>query len=69
MDYSQYHVEQTQEITDLVTRTFSKSEGVDEGTLIGALIKDLFATTDSDDMFLFVAKDNGKIVGSIFLHA
>ncbi|MBD1570314.1 GNAT family N-acetyltransferase [Aliivibrio sp. S10_S31] len=66
MDYSQYHVEQTQEITDLVTRTFSKSEGVDEGTLIGALIKDLFATTDPDDMFIFVAKDNDKIVGSIF---
>lgn len=53
-------------IARLFDSVFSKSEGAQEGALIGNLAKELIATTDSRDLHGFVAVDGEKIVGAIF---
>ena len=53
-------------IESLFVSVFSKSEGKQEGTLIGNLVKDLIASTDSRDLYGFVAVDGEQMVGAIF---
>jgi predicted N-acetyltransferase YhbS len=45
---------------------FSRSEGEQEGALIGNLAKQLMANTDSRDLYGFVAVDGEQVVGAIF---
>ena len=52
-------------IESLFCSVFSKSEGEQEGILIGNLAKDLLTTT-SQDLYGFVAVEGEKIVGAIF---
>ena len=54
------------EIKQLFTKTFSDSEGQEEGLVIGSLSYDLMTTTKKDDFFGFIAIDNKKIVASVF---
>lgn len=65
MKYSLYTATQTNEINALFTKTFSDSEGEQEGQLIGQLVDDLIGTTKSEDLYVFVATDNEKVIGSI----
>lgn len=65
MKYSLYTATQTNEINALFTKTFSDSEGEQEGQLIGQLVEDLIGTTKSEDLYVFVATDNEKVIGSI----
>jgi predicted N-acetyltransferase YhbS len=51
---------------ELFASVFTDSEGEAEGALIGQLAKDLFEKTDEQDLFNFVADDDGRIIGSIF---
>ena len=53
------------EIVDLFTSTFTASEGAEEGTLIGNLVRDLLSITARRDLFVFVAEEAGAIVGAI----
>jgi len=53
-------------IERLFVSVFSKSEGEQEGALIGNLAKELIASTDSRDLYGFVAVDGKEIVGAIF---
>jgi len=53
-------------IERLFVSVFSKSEGEQEGALIGNLAKGLIASTDSRDLYGFVAVDGEEIVGAIF---
>ena len=54
-----------QEIIDLFTATFTASEGAEEGVLIGDLVRNLLGVTAEDDLFVFTAQDDGRIVGGI----
>ncbi|NBD18218.1 MAG: hypothetical protein GVY04_19405 [Cyanobacteria bacterium] len=45
---------------------FSQSEGEQEGKLIGNLAKELIATTNSRDLYGFVAVDGEQMIGAIF---
>jgi len=54
------------DIEVLFETAFAKSENEQEGTLIRNLVKDMMASTDSRDLYGFVADDDGKIVGAIF---
>ncbi|MGR5147326.1 GNAT family N-acetyltransferase [Photobacterium alginatilyticum] len=65
MNYCQYEPSQTEEIIGLFAQTFSDSEGEAEGKLIGELVKELIETTDSNDLYVFVANTNNRVVGSI----
>jgi putative acetyltransferase len=53
-------------IERLFVSVFSKSEGEQEGALIGNLAKELIADTDSRDLYGFVAVDGEQMVGAIF---
>ncbi|PSU44632.1 GNAT family N-acetyltransferase [Photobacterium frigidiphilum] len=64
MKYSLYQPNQLEELKHVFHKTFTDSEGEAEGALIGDLVSDLM-TTDKNDLMVFVAADNEKIVGSI----
>ena len=66
MKLSQYNESDRQAIEALFTRTFSDSEGESEGKLIGHLVHELVNSTETDDMFGFIATEQGQIVGCIF---
>jgi len=66
MDISKYTPDQTDEIEQLFTKTFSDSEGQAEGKLIGALVRKMMATTDPKDLYCFVATENEQIIGGVF---
>jgi putative acetyltransferase len=54
------------EIKQLFIKTFSDSEGQSEGELIGGLVKDFMDGTDANDLYCFIATEDGQIIGSIF---
>lgn len=66
MKLSKYKPNRADEIEQLFIRTFSDSEGSAEGELIGHLVKDMMASTDANDLYGFVAKQNEKIIGGVF---
>lgn len=53
-------------LTDLFRQTFTHSEGAEEGQLIGDLVSELIAETPEEDLYGFVAKDGGIILGAVF---
>ena len=55
----------TTAIADLFKATFTASEGVEEGTLIGALAYSLMAETPPDDLRVVTAWDGSALVGAI----
>ena len=55
-----------EDIKQLFTKVFSDAEGQSEGALIGNLTSDIIAGTDVQDLYGFVAIENGQIIGSIF---
>ena len=66
MNFEAYEPGSACEVEKLFTDVFSDSEGPAEGLLIGRLVLELQKTTDSRDIYGFIARDVGGIVGSIF---
>lgn len=65
MQISEYGTSNTEEIVQLFVDVFSDSEGEEEGLSIGRLVSHLLADTDADDIFGYVATDNGQLMGCI----
>ncbi|MGF1757151.1 N-acetyltransferase [Photobacterium sagamiensis] len=65
MKFSISQKKQEAEITRLFRDTFSDSEGVEEGKMIGSLANDLMTMTDNNDLVIFVAMDEEKLIGSV----
>jgi len=65
MKFLKSRLESIKEIKELFNKTFSDSEGEEEGILIGNLAYDLIKNTNSKDLFVYNAVENEKIVGSI----
>lgn len=65
MKLSTYNPNNTEEIKQLFTATFSNSEGKSEGLLIGNLVTDLMTDTDTCDLSVFIATEKEQIIGSI----
>lgn len=61
-----YDPDNADEIQSLFTKVFTDSEGQTEGLLIGNLASELITETDEQDLYGFVAVDNGKIIACIF---
>ena len=66
MDFRTHKPSDAPALEDLFVSVFSRSEGEQEGALIGTLVKEMIATTDSQDLYGFVAVDGERIVGAIF---
>ncbi|MCK5824192.1 MAG: N-acetyltransferase [Ichthyobacteriaceae bacterium] len=64
MNYSEYNASTANEIKNLFIKTFSDSEGEEEGLVIGELVNNILFNTDN--FYCFVATDNDKIIGSVF---
>jgi len=52
-------------IVALFTDTFTASEGAEEGRLIGALVRELLASTPAGNLHVFCAEDDGALAGCI----
>jgi putative acetyltransferase len=52
-------------LIELFITSFTDSEGPDEGALIGGLVLDLFAKTESKDICVFGAEDDGNVIGGV----
>ena len=66
MEYTKAHPSDATEIERLFIKTFSDSEGQAEGDMIGRLARDFMSGTPEGDLYCFVAREDGQIVGSIF---
>ncbi len=66
MKLSTYKKSDAEEIRHLFSKVFTDSEGQAEGLLIGSLAFDLMKSTDSQDIYGFIATENNQIIGSIF---
>jgi len=66
MDFRAHEPGDSPAIEELFVSVFSESEGEQEGALIGNLVKDMIASTDSGDLYGFVAVDGRQLVGAIF---
>ncbi len=58
-DYATHHGV----IADLFTATFEASEGAEEGTLIGALARDLMTQTPASDLHVMTVWDGSTVIG------
>ncbi|MGL1892232.1 MAG: N-acetyltransferase [Spirochaetaceae bacterium] len=65
MEFSNYKSENIEKIQELFIKTFSDSEGVEEGMLIGNLAFELMTKTDKNDLHVYIAIDDKKIIGCI----
>ena len=63
--YSDAYQDQIPIIADLVERSFTASEGAEEGKVVGALAKSLMESTPSDQISVFTAWQAGRIAGAI----
>ncbi|MEH6582504.1 MAG: N-acetyltransferase [Halioglobus sp.] len=66
MRLSLFKLSYSQEVIELFTKVFAASENESEGEIIGHLVSDIIATTESKDLIGFVATSNDRIVGCIF---
>ncbi len=67
MNYSRYKPEQKNELIALFKKTFTDSEGENEGALIAKLVDDFLTLPTKDgDLYVFIAQDDdARIVGGI----
>lgn len=54
-----------QPVIDLFIAAFTASEGMGEGAMIGGLVLSLLDRTPEEDFRLFVAEDDGDIIGAV----
>jgi putative acetyltransferase len=66
MQYSTALPSDAAEIERLFMKTFSDSEGQAAGEMIGRLTRDFMSGTPEGDLYCFVAREEGQIVGCIF---
>ena len=66
MKIATYDSSKIAEIKQLFIQTFSDSEGVSEGLLVGSIVYDLIAFTKECDLYGFVATEDDQMIGSIF---
>ncbi|MDC7248805.1 MAG: hypothetical protein PQJ49_02675 [Sphaerochaetaceae bacterium] len=67
MNYRQYKKGEENRICEMYYKSFEASDGEKEGRLIKNLVKDFFQLTPTKNIYVFVAEDEGIIVGSIIL--
>jgi len=65
MEFLKGHKGRGAEIVELLTATFTASEGEAAGALIGELVRNLLGGTAAKDRFVFTAEEDGVIIGGI----
>lgn len=65
MKYSLCQSKQAKELKQIFFKSFADSEGDVEGTTVSELAYEIMTTTNDEDLFIFVAVENEKMVGCI----
>lgn len=65
MEISAGYAGDAERFAGLFADSFAASEGPDEGTLIGLLVRDILARTDPGDLYCFVARDGETLIGAV----
>lgn len=65
MQHTLYTGGRNSEIIELFTETFSDSEGENEGSIIGALVKRFLENTPKEDIRVFLSIEKSQIVGGV----
>lgn len=65
MEFLKFNSKESKEIKKLFEVVFTDSEGKVEGELIGNLAEELIKDTNTEDLYIFVAMDNKKIIACI----
>ena len=65
MEFCTEHKRREAEIVELLTATFTASDGEAAGALIEALVRNLLGGTAAKDLFVFTAEEDGAIIGGI----
>lgn len=66
MNILSFDVSQSTEVQQLFIDVFSKSEGEEEGKVIGDFVLDMMNSTALADLYGFVAYEGNELIGSIF---
>jgi len=66
LELSKITPDQIEQIRQLFTQTFSDSEGPAEGQLIGGLVRNLMASSDTENIIGFIATEGSEIIAGIF---
>ncbi|MEE4195164.1 MAG: N-acetyltransferase [Anaerolineae bacterium] len=66
MQYTESTTSRAEEIQQLFNRTFTDSEGPEEGELVGNLAYELMSSTDGQDIRCFIASEGNTFTGCIF---
>lgn len=66
MEIRNWATEGTPTLESLFVAAFTASEGEGEGVLVGALVRELIATTDPRDLYGFVAVEGDRVAGAVF---
>lgn len=62
---SEFSDENSKEVVDLFYKTFSDSEGINEGKIISELAYNFITKTNRNNLYIFIANVENKIVGAI----
>ncbi len=65
MEFVTGYAQQEAEIVGLFREVFAASEGPEEGALIETLTRNMLATTQKDDFYVFSARDGEVLLGCI----
>ena len=65
LELSEFNDRNSKEIVDLFYKTFSDSEGENEGKLISVLASNFINKTSRDNLYIFIARVDKIIVGAI----
>ena len=65
MEFRRYQNDNIAIVKQLFVKTFTDSEGKDEGILIGTLVNDFLTNSTNKNLNVFIALDNEKIIGCI----
>ncbi len=67
LHYFEGHQDHAADIVTLFSDTFTQSEGAHEGALIAGLVREMMQTTPHEDLAVFSALEDRRMVGCIFL--
>ena len=67
MDITTHYNKNSDALIALFAKTFTVSEGAEEGQVIKGLVADMLTSVSADDLYVFTALDGTEVLGSIIL--
>lgn len=65
MKFQEYRYDKDEDLVKLFRRTFTSSEGEEEGELIAGLVSDFLGEDDRRELYIYIACDEDQLAGAI----